>query len=340
MGLIDRWIEAERSRPPATGRRKKRPLSESQEALYRQHWRQWVDWLATPGGAGAGLRPVAWHEATPAHVRDFFLNGRSERSPANRQVATLAFKESTQRRYLLLLRRIYAHDRASRDGAGSNPAAEDLQTKPEVTAPTVVSAAVLARLVDAVPLSDHWRSLRDRALVAIAADAALTPRELASLPRSAFQARTAAGRYVFRLPARGKAPARELMLGRRASRAVELWLAVRDRQLVPKAASARALLFVSLQGKALSRMQVYSLLHAALSAAYKAEHGAPDNDSRVSLGPMTVRNSRLRLRLEAGEDPQMVALDAGLTDLRSLQRLLHPAGGSATAGAADAALSQ
>jgi integrase/recombinase XerC len=301
---------------------------------YRQLWDSWLRWLAQvdPG--------INYLNATPAHVAQFLKTGRSVMSPANyapvnrrddpREGApkkrrfgpkTGQFSPTTQRRYWRTLERIYGWALEKGQIRGQNPlAAADRQQRPasQQTEGSVITDRVWDAIEEWLPKTDHWLDVRDRAIVRLIMDLALTPGEVCALRHDqVIWNAPVRGRLAVRLTPLGRqAQQRDLLASKGTSDALRAWRA--QRQALSVRPAAKDLLFLSLRRTPLQRKQLFILISRVINVAHWQVMG----ETPPKHSPMVLRNTRLVRRLRAGEDPATVAKEAGFRDTRSFRGLL------------------
>ncbi|MRD49688.1 hypothetical protein GHT07_20655 [Caenimonas koreensis DSM 17982] len=318
--IFDSWLRAHN----AIGKDEISPASARQ---YRKRWVLWAHWLEkVPPGAS---KPRAAHvlEATPELLDRFLYHGRSEDSKANRHELTEPFSSTTRRRYWSIFRRIYAH--AQMKGWIATLPFPEVQPPPEKRDAAVVPPNVLEAIPSVLPTIRHWRDQRDRALILVAYDAALTPAELCGLQLAQVTTKLDhAERLTLDLDGKRGAQKRTLHLSLDSSRELNAWLDVRS-EIAAKdkiALEARDRVFLSQRRERgiYAPLQLYTLIRKTLLAAtakvrhVQADAGAPAPEFEGQYSPMVLRNSVLLERLRRKQDYTQLLYDAGFKDPQAL----------------------
>ncbi len=312
--LFAKWLEQRKAH-------KRDRLSEKAAEPYRRIWLSWNDWLdETPPGQ---TRPRArsYLEAKPEHVVDFLSRGLSD---------------VTRRRYWRVLQRIYNFAKEEPQALIKQNPTEAITPRdtpaPEDTEGLVLNRTVWVKLPKYLPKGQDRVSIRDRALLLLFMDLALTPQEACRLECDQVQGDLLLkGRLVVHVDGkRGKNQERTLTASAETSAALLAWANERveinrasrsqEAQEVPFAPKGKAanLLFITLRGTPMTRRTLFHLVAAFITRACEGEGaGAPDHHR----GPLVLRNSRLVEWLWKGRDPASVVLDAGLESVKGLHRL-------------------
>lgn len=308
--LVDGWI-AHCSRLPGANQ-----LQPENARPYRLVWLSWCRWLDE-----RAPHPLSWAKATPADVTHFL-----QHSPVPKAQHVTGFaSDITRRRYWRVLQRIYAFA-VSQQQLAANPVRDDLPLKPppERADSQVLPDPVWQALKELDWPVAHWTDLRDKALLGLFVELALTPQEVIGMriPSEAHRAELGSlqsavtGELVVVLDGPRAGQERELAVSTRLAGILRAW-ELQRRQLRPPA-GAQDLLFVSMRLGPMTHRNLFHLCAGKLAAAYEATHmgGLP-----FHIGPLALRNTNLHRQLRAGVAPEEVARFAGLKNARSLLRL-------------------
>ena len=302
------------------------PLTPQAAEPYRYIWSSWCQWLlGRPGQGGWTDRVLA---ASPDDAMDFLserVTPATQRDGSPREVSSV-----TRERYCMVLRGVYGH--LQRLGLlTENPmlrlyelAGED---RPDAE---VLEPAIWSRLLEQAAEEPADRSpfaLRDRALLCLMLDAALTPAELAALNLGQLEEAmagegdgTADNPITIRLQGNRAAQRRELQLGAPASAALRDWLAVRSDTLSkgrPDTLVVLELVFFTERRKPLSRRVLFHLTSRLISQACESlGRGLPRH-----LGPLVLRNTAILHWLQAGMAQDEVCRRAGYQGKLALEHL-------------------
>ncbi|MCX7249917.1 MAG: tyrosine-type recombinase/integrase [Burkholderiales bacterium] len=307
------------------------PLTPQAAEPYRYIWSSWCQWLLGADKSGQGDWTDLVLAAGPAQAMEFLLDRvkpATQRSGSSPEISIV-----TRERYCMVLRGVYGH--LQRLGLlAENPmlrlyelAGED-RPDAEVLAPGVWN-----RLLEQAAEEPADRSpfaLRDRALLWLMLDAALTPAELAALNLGQLQpldeAMVGEGdgmpgtRLAIRLQGNRAAQRRELQLGERASAALRDWLTVRSDTLSkgrPDTLVVLELVFFTERRKPLSRRVLFHLTSRLITQACESlALGLPRH-----LGPLVLRNTAILHWLQAGMPQDEVCRRAGYQGKLALEHL-------------------
>lgn len=330
--LLRAWL-AER------GRDRRDPIRAEQRRQYELLWEHWLAFLAKQQGRSANqvARSRGWLRPAARDIQLFLQSGRSEHSKANARLVggtggserarrtrlTQGYSPTTKRRYWRVLQRIYEFALVAKKLAGDDvpnpftPLADALKLRAEAPEGLVLSIPVWNAIprVLGVTAQDPLTA-RNRAAVLLLMDAAITPGELLALPLRAV-GRELFGTGTLRLEGPRKAQTRELRLCADTIAALQDWIEARARRFGPGGADDPV--FVSEQGPALSRSQLYMIVANAVRSAER-QAGV---DAAAKPSPMALRNTRLVIRLRNGEAPSAVVKLAGLKNAAGLRHLEH-----------------
>ena len=302
------------------------PLTPQAAEPYRYIWSSWCQWLLGADKSGQGDWTDLVLAAGPAQAMEFLLDRvkpATQRSGSSPEISIV-----TRERYCMVLRGVYGH--LQRLGLlAENPmlrlyelAGED-RPDAEVLAPGVWN-----RLLEQAAEEPADRSpfaLRDRALLWLMLDAALTPAELAALNLGQLEEALAGegisgSLIMIRLQGNRAAQRRELQLGERASAALRDWLAVRSDTLSrgrPDTLVVLELVFFTERRKPLSRRVLFHLTSRLITQACESQAlGLPRH-----LGPLVLRNTAILHWLQAGMPQDEVCRRAGYQGKLALEHL-------------------
>lgn len=291
------------------------PLSAKAAKPYAYVWLMWCRWLTTPSPS-APARAASWMEATPGDVATFLARGPSPSS--SRKSRTDPISDITRRRYWRVLDALYAHAR-NQNLISTNPAEHLEEGRPPAENPEgqVFNAKQWEVLRSELPSGTSRWDVRDRAMLQLLMDAALTTGEICSL-----QCHQVGDDFLhpslleLRLDGRRKAQQRSFQLGRQASADLRRWIELR-RGLPPRATDAAAPLFVSQKGCPMSPRAVFYLVATTVTKTFPA-HGL---EIPYHIGAQVLRNTRLVMWLNGGMPIAEVVYRAGFKDAKSFRGL-------------------
>ncbi len=308
------------------------PLTPEAAEPYRYIWSSWCQWLL--GRPGQKTEQGSWTDlvlqASPADAMEFLLDRvkpATQRNGSAREISIV-----TRERYCMVLRGVYDHLRQL-ELLTENPmkrlyelAGED-RPDAEVLPDSVWNH--LERLARQEPGDRSPFVLRDRALIWLMLDVALTPAELSALNLGQLDEAPAiamageggsANAIAIRLQGNRAAQRRDLQLSEQASAALRDWLAVRTDTLEkghPDALVVSELVFFTERRKPLSRRVLFHLTSKLIAAACQATgHELPRH-----LGPLVLRNTAILHWLKAGMPQEEVLRCAGYQGRISLEHL-------------------
>ena len=299
------------------------PLTPQAAEPYRYIWASWCQWLIVrPGQLGWADRVLA---AGPDDALQFLsehVTPSTQRDGSPREVSTV-----TRERYCMVLREVYGQ--IMRLGLlPENPMLRLYELAGEERPDAEVLSDPVWRHLESIARREPDRSpfaLRDRALLWLMLDAALTPAELAALNLGqlidAIPAEGAAGdRISIRLQGNRAAQRRDMVLGTAASAALRDWLAVRQDTLEkgqPDALVVAGLVFFSERRKPLSRRVLFHLTSGLIAEAC-ATLGLT---LPRHLGPLVLRNTAILHWLKDGMPVEEVCRRAGYQGRLALAHL-------------------
>lgn len=304
------------------------PLTPQAAEPYRYIWSSWCQWVLGSDESGQGDWTELVLAAGPAQAMEFLLERvkpATQRSGSSPEISIV-----TRERYCMVLRGVYGH--LQRLGLlAENPmlrlyelAGED---RPDAE---ILVPKVWHRLLEQATEEPADRSpfaLRDRALIWLMLDAALTPAELAALNLGQLEAAMAGegedsltSRTTIRLQGNRAAQRRELQLGEPASAALRDWLAVRADVLAkgrPDTLVVLELVFFTERRKPLSRRVLFHLTSRLIIRICESlALGLPRH-----LGPLVLRNTAILHWLQAGMTQDEVCRRAGYQGKLALEHL-------------------
>ncbi len=294
------------------------PLTVAGTRSYKAIWNKWVWWLTVDQGLEGKTPPRAksFLDATPAQVSMFLVSGPSPISA--RRGKTSHLSEITRRRYWRVLDWVYEYARAQ-GLITQNPAALlDHETPPpENSTGQIYHSNQWVAIEAALPSGNSEMMIRDRALLLLMMDAALTVAELCSL-QQIHVAPCMLEPHLLRLRIDGKRKAqyREITLNARTTKALQKWTDLRESMSL-KAAAKNDPLFVTERRVGISPRVVFHLVARTVTEAFlKAGLDLP-----LHLGPQVLRNSRIVFWLNSGMSASEVVQRAGFKDTKSFRGL-------------------
>ncbi len=170
-----------------------------------------------------------------------------------------------------------------------------------------------AAIYKALPTGESLWDYRDRAILILLLEAALTPGEIASLEISeVFQDLATPGRLGLSISGKRKAQTRTVPLSAIASEALAAWLLKR-----PPSQEASQFVFLTQSHMPMTRRPLFHLVSKAITAGARASGMSVPGH----VGPQVLRNTRLVLWIRDGKSAAEVAVLAGFKDERSLRGL-------------------
>lgn len=297
------------------------PLSVKSAAPYRHVWKAWVQWLTSPRTSSEGdalpAHAPSWTAATAAHVMRFLEQG-VEPSASARRGKTAPVSEITRRRYWRLLQQVYQHA-VEKGLIARNPvvAGPDVKAPPqEVSQGLVLNEHQWQAVTLAIPRGTSKWDVRDRAILHLLMDAALSTAEIGALRMHHVGDHLA--NVTLSIPQVGKRSAQErvLVLGAEAGHAIRHWLEIR-RRLTPHPATDPARLFLTNRGRPIGMRILFYLVSQTLISGFKQQ----GFDLPQHVGPHVLRNTRIVMWINGGMPIDEVCRRAGLKDFRSLHGL-------------------
>lgn len=303
------------------------PLTIAGTRSYKAIWNKWVWWLTEDKGINgtSSLRASSYLDATPSQISTFLLNGPSPIS--GRRSKTSPLSEITRRRYWSVLSRVYEHAK-SQGLIAINPAALLDNEKPPQENPTgqIFHANQWAAIETGLPGGNTEMQIRDRALLLLMMDAALTVAELCALQQThVAPCMLEPDLFRLRIDGKRKAQFREITLNARTTKALQKWVDLRI-NISPKPTVKNDPMFLTERRVGVSPRVVFHLVATSVTKAFKAA----GLDLPMHLGPQVLRNSRIVFWLNSGMTASEVVHRAGLKDSKSFRGLREhiPAPGS------------
>jgi site-specific recombinase XerD len=322
--LFDQWA-ASRTR---SGPKQRERLSPEVAALYRTVWDKWVRWLTTRRTAPAGeaARPRhSYRNATSDDVDAFLAHGIEP--AATREGAEVS--PITVARYGGLLQMVYdfamnnhlVASNPARARTGGTVRGLRLVGKDPAGEGQVLTVNHWNAVCAAVPAADDPdpMHLRDRAVMLVLMDAHLTSSELCALDLDcleyAIEDKPHRRRFIMKVEGKRKAQKRKLHLDTLTSQALDRWIAARAMIGVPERQHA---LFVTDREKRnrISKRVLFHIVATVMHRTGAAGHALPNH-----IGPQVLRNTRIVLRLNRGDDPDLVVKEAGMKNQHSFRGL-------------------
>lgn len=300
------------------------PLTPQAAEPYRYIWSSWCQWLLAKAGQGSWMDRVL--SASPEDALDFLserVTPSTQRDGSPREISTV-----TRERYCMVLRGVYGQ--IMRLGLlPENPMLRLYELAGEDRPDAEVLPDQVWRHLENLARREPDRSpfaLRDRALLWLMLDAALTPAELAALNLGQLndvieeEGTTLRSRISIHLQGNRASQRRDLVLDASASAALRDWLAVRQDTLEkgqPDALVVAGLVFFTERRKPLSRRVLFHLTSGLISQAC-ATLGL---SLPRHLGPLVLRNTAILNWLKAGMPLDEVCRRAGYQGKLALAHL-------------------
>lgn len=285
-------------------------MDEESVKVYRSMWASWLRYLAGP------QVERTWYSARPSDV-DGFLETLARRRGDTQQASHVS-----RRRYWSVLSRIYEHAR-KRAWCRSNPThkAREVPRSEECLA-VVLPPAYLDRLralAGECVADQPWLATRDRAMLAVLLDGALTTSELVALGVHQVLAYTPMEIKVLRIDGDRPAQRRDVPLEPGSSTLLQVWLDQRAQLMGERARGGPV--FISRKGWApVTPKTIHHVLQGFVSQLER-EFGTTIEHRGANL----VRSSVIAHWLNLGMSVSDVLARAGLEDTPALRRLAHAA---------------
>ncbi|MBI2770489.1 MAG: hypothetical protein HYX47_12760 [Burkholderiales bacterium] len=292
------------------------PIRKPEQAKpYEWIWLSWCRWLATPSPGADQRRAASWRDATYGQVMSFVGSGPSPAAKRKKKIS-----EVTTRRYWRVLQRIYAFA-VLRGQLAANPAdiPEDLTEHPlksERSAGVALTPRMWEQLQQILPAGDHWMDVRDRAVMRLFMELALTPDEVANL-HAPHRDLLDPSNVVIDVVGSKDRPwqSRSLHPSPELLRDLCLWHEHRGRLTPGQAVGAHW--FLTARLTPMSRHSLFDIVAPRVAkAAERSGMALPPH-----LGPMVLRNTRILQWLLQGRPLDQVLAESGLKEAKNLERL-------------------
>ena len=322
--LFDAWIAHVNN----TARFGKESIDPEKSSSYQFIWRSWVKFLAErPAPALPVLDPL---KARAEDVASFLTVGPLSSKPGR------AISPVTKRRYFTVLQRLYAFF-AHQQWIAVNPVDQlAIKDRPaqEVHEGAVLTAPQWSACMQLIPqLGSDAFELRNQAIFGLLFRHGLRPEEVRALKLQDYQPDLSSVATVTIQSIRGPEQERKIPLDEATARAIDKWKSARrdlpvvrnclqklqdnfdDRQL-HEASDTMFVTRISMD------MSMASLLYLVKSHIVQACANA-GLDQPIRMGPQIVRNTRLCIWLNNGEDVGQVVKRAGLKNAKGLLHLIN-----------------
>jgi site-specific recombinase XerD len=307
--LYEEWI-AMRERSESD------PLTREAARPYGHIWTLWCRWLLDADLEGRQRAPDYLQVSTDT-VSRFLHSGPSPNS--TRSAAGVS--DVTRGRYRVVLRELYDHAVAL-DLLASNPVPKP--TAAEHVREFAKEAQILTSLQwesihREVPVGKQLLEVRDRAILLLLLEEALTPGEIKGLTmRQVRSDLLRPGLLLLEIEGKRSAQARSLPLGEISSRALQAWLDRRHE--APGAAEhPSSLVFLSRRARPLSDRTLFKVVADVILRASGTVH----MPAQRHVGPQVLRNTRIVFWLRDGMPEAEVVHRAGYKDATSFRGLLN-----------------
>lgn len=326
--MLRRWLVSER-------------LVESSD-VYCRIWNHWLKWFTSTEDFPPN--DIRWRNATHNDVLRYLSVGLKARprgvGARSAETDMGHASETTRRRYWRVLERVYEYavikgqvslnpvsrikgERVARPG---QRASSGVLPGSEEPVAAILAQPVWMQLQKLIPeVENDWQQLRDRLVLLLFMDLALTPAEVCALAADDVHLHPDVPAPTLHIAGSRDAQERILELTPELASGLAQWLALRP-GLVPKrksrALKARrsvdGILFVSDRYMPLSYITLFELVSGLVTeAAQQAQLPV------THLGPMVLRNTRIVLWHNSGMDMQNLLKRAGYKDEHSLRSLRH-----------------
>lgn len=288
-------------------------LSERSAVAYRYVWRAWVKYLAEVDSQGRKGHGVPWTEASLLLIERFL---RDAVSPASaRKSRSAPISDATRKRYLNLFDWLY-QDAVNAGLARANPIRDENKVRVALkdTPGQVFNPTHWHAILEAFPNGESRWDVRDRAILALLMDAALTTSEVCKLTLGEVDEQKQP--LILTITGNRIAQDRKLAINEATTRLLKDWLVIRRSMLGPNIEDARV--FVSQKGYPMSPRPMFHLVATTVQRAM-AQIGMPVPNH---IGPAVLRNTRIVMWLnEEQAKLSDVLRRAGYKDFRSLRCL-------------------
>lgn len=304
LEIFDSWL-AERDKEERS------PLSSEGAKLYGYVWQSWCRFLEAAHGADPATQAgSSYLTATPQDVHKFLAQKHAKLASTKSPIS-----EVTRRRYWRVLDRVYqrATDLQLIEASPAIALTGDDRPEPESSVGVVLARPYFEALYNGLPTGESTWELRDRAILLLFLEAALTPAEVCGLRLDQVEPdRRYASRLSLEISGLRHWQSREVVLSDLASSALSAWLKERRQIEIPTAA-----VFVTQQHEIMSGRPLHHLVGKAVTAsAVAAMMPLP-----MHIGPQILRNTRIVLWINDGMEQSEVVKLAGYKDARSFRGL-------------------
>lgn len=277
---------------------------------YRYIWGSWIKWIGSPHTHHPACN---WQDAKPMHIWSFLQHGVTPSS--SRKITSSEISEITRRRYWRVLDTLYEHALA-RQLISENPTRSLSEPRPEPERPEgqVFNALQFRAIRDTLPENKFRWDKRDRAILLLLMDAALTTGEVCQLQMHQVQDQLKATALVLDGPRASQE--RTLQLDSSASAAMKAWMTQRS---TLQSEQHQRHVFITQQGKPMSPRAVFHLVSSTARRAFTTHQ----IDIPNHIGAQVLRNTRLVMWMNSGMDADEVVRRAGYKDVRSFRGLVR-----------------
>lgn len=288
-------------------------LSVEAAAPYRYIWLSWCRWLDENASGetnlGVGKRYL---EARPEDVQQFLDHGPS---PSSKRVSrTTPISEVTRRRYWRILDAVYDHAK-DLEFIKKNPAdvGDNDRPPPEKSEGLVLTRLHFEAVYKVLPSGPSPWDLRDRAVLLLLLEAALTPGEITGLKlANVTESIEHPGQLVLNIFGTRKAQNRDFTLNKLASTSLTQWLDARQNMACPLDE-----VFITQRQEPMAGRVLFHLVSKAISASAKLS-GMPVPGH---VGAQVLRNTCIVQWLNSGMEEGLVVKLAGFKDSKSFRGL-------------------
>lgn len=284
------------------------PLSPEAARPYRSIWTSWCKHLAETTALSTSPEHL-WLDAQAIDLQRFLFSGGIQ--PA--RMGRLNVSEISRHRYWRVIRAVYdfaidKHFLATSPASGLSP----IDTPSyERSSGQIFHNNDWQKIVEAIPTGDGRWDTRNRAILYLIMDAALTTAEVATLLTS--QVKTHSRLVSLDLDGPRQAQQRNITVSATTSKHVRDWIDVRAELDDPKKAPRDAL-FLTQKGHAIKTTGIYHLVTKTIGRALS------DPSTLLShTGAQTLRNTRLVAWLNNGVPMHEVIRRAGFKDGKSFR---------------------
>lgn len=288
------------------------PLSRKAAIPYSYIWKRWCDWLQEQAGkTGSG----SYLQVTPLNIQQFLLNGSSPAS--GRKARSAPISPVTRQRYGRVLREIYQHA-VNFGHLNANPVTEQVMGLPPTDVERsgqILPPQVFEALYRVLPVNPSPYEKRNKAIMLLLLECALTPGEIRSLTLSNVMKNLKnPGQFTLRLDGPRGAQARDISTTGPAGYALHQWLVYRSVMR-----RKTDVVFISEKKGAMTRRALFGLVSQMITEACQHVHAEVPNH----IGPMVIRNNCIVRWYNAGKPVLDICRDAGFKDSKSFMRGLR-----------------